>query len=79
MKERKRFYFSTRDLLLMAAAVAEIDVLANLAEVLHRVTLLQSVPGYRDAERSDWTAIEDLAEFVGATGIVLSADWRGLI
>ncbi|MBT8052065.1 MAG: DNA polymerase III subunit gamma/tau [Xanthomonadales bacterium] len=37
-------------------------VLLNLAEVLHRVTLAQCVPGYRDNERSDWPAIERLAE-----------------
>jgi DNA polymerase-3 subunit gamma/tau len=37
-------------------------VLLNLAEVLHRVTLVQCVPGYRDLERSDWDAIETLAE-----------------
>jgi DNA polymerase-3 subunit gamma/tau len=35
--------------------------LANLAEVLHRVTLVQCVPGYRDPDRSDWDAIEELA------------------
>ena len=35
--------------------------LASLAEVLHRVTLLQCVPGYRDADRSDWEGIEELA------------------
>ena len=36
-------------------------VLLNLAEVLHRVTLVQCAPSYRDPERSDWDAIEDLA------------------
>ena len=36
-------------------------VLLNLAEVLHRITLVQCVPGYRDPERSDWSAIEELA------------------
>jgi len=41
-------------------------VLLNLAEVLHRVTLVQCVPGYRDAERSDWTAIAGLAELLSA-------------
>ena len=41
-------------------------VLLNLAEVLHRVTLVQCVPGYRDPERSDWDAIEKLAEFLSA-------------
>jgi DNA polymerase-3 subunit gamma/tau len=51
----------------LAAQSRDLDtVLANLAEVLHRVTLLQSVPGYRDAERSDWTAIEDLAGLLSA-------------
>jgi DNA polymerase-3 subunit gamma/tau len=39
-------------------------VLLNLAEVLHRVTLVQCVPGYRDPERSDWDAIEELAGLV---------------
>jgi DNA polymerase-3 subunit gamma/tau len=38
------------------------SVLTNVAETLHRVTLVQCVPGYRDAERSDWPAIEELAE-----------------
>jgi len=42
------------------------SVLLNLAEVLHRVTLLQCVPGYRDPERSDWDAIEELAGQVSA-------------
>ncbi|MGD8579131.1 MAG: DNA polymerase III subunit gamma/tau, partial [Lysobacterales bacterium] len=36
-------------------------VLVNLAETLHRITLVQCVPDYRDAERSDWDAIEELA------------------
>lgn len=42
------------------------SVLLSLAEVLHRVTLVQCVPGYRDAERSDWPAIEELAEALSA-------------
>ena len=37
------------------------SVLLSLAEVLQRVTLAQRVPGYRDAERTDWPAIEELA------------------
>ncbi|MGD8680425.1 MAG: DNA polymerase III subunit gamma/tau [Lysobacterales bacterium] len=37
------------------------SVLVNLAETLHRITLVQCVPDYRDAERSDWDAIEELA------------------
>jgi DNA polymerase-3 subunit gamma/tau len=40
--------------------------LANLAEVLHRVNLVQCVPGYRDPERSDWDAIEELAGLLSA-------------
>lgn len=42
------------------------SVLVSLAEVLHRVTLVQCVPGYRDAERSDWPAIEELAGTLSA-------------
>jgi DNA polymerase-3 subunit gamma/tau len=42
------------------------SVLLNLAEVLHRVTLVQCVPGYRDPERSDWDAIENLASLLSA-------------
>jgi DNA polymerase-3 subunit gamma/tau len=41
------------------------SVLVNLAEVLHRVTLVQCVPQYRDSERSDWEAIETLAGQLG--------------
>jgi len=41
-------------------------VLTNLAEVLHRINLVQCVPGYRDADRSDWPAIEALAELIPA-------------
>jgi DNA polymerase-3 subunit gamma/tau len=41
-------------------------VLTNLAEVLHRVTLVQCVPDYRDPERSDWDAISQLAELIPA-------------
>ena len=40
--------------------------LANLAETLHRVTLVQCVPGYRDPDRSDWDAIEELAGLLSA-------------
>jgi DNA polymerase-3 subunit gamma/tau len=40
--------------------------LANLAEILHRVTLVQCVPGYRDPERSDWDAIEELTHLLSA-------------
>jgi DNA polymerase-3 subunit gamma/tau len=41
-------------------------VLVNLAEVLHRTTLVQCVPEYRDSERSDWDAIVQLAEIISA-------------
>lgn len=41
-------------------------VLLSLAEVLHRVTLVQCVPGYRDPDRSDWAAIAELAQLVSA-------------
>jgi len=36
-------------------------VLLNLAEVLHRICLLQCVPDYRDANRADWDSIAALA------------------
>jgi DNA polymerase-3 subunit gamma/tau len=42
------------------------SALANLAEVLHRVALVQCVPGYQDPERSDWEAIEELAGLLPA-------------
>ncbi len=42
------------------------SVLLSLAEVLHRVTLVQCVPGYRDTERPDWPAIEELAGTLSA-------------
>jgi len=38
------------------------SVLTDLAEVLHRVGLIQVAPGYRDPERSDWESIQQLAE-----------------
>lgn len=37
-------------------------VLGNLAECLHRISLVQFVPGYVDVERSDWASISRLAE-----------------
>jgi DNA polymerase-3 subunit gamma/tau len=40
--------------------------LTNLAEVLHRVTLVQCVPGYRDPDRGDWASIEELAAALSA-------------
>ncbi len=41
-------------------------VLLRLAEVFHRVTLVQCVPGYSDPERSDWDAIAGLAQLISA-------------
>ncbi len=41
-------------------------VLLSLAEVLHRVTLVQCAPGYRDPERSDWDAITELGQLISA-------------
>ncbi len=38
------------------------SVLAELAEVLHRVGLVQLAPDYSDPERSDWDSIRRLAE-----------------
>ncbi len=37
------------------------NVLVSLAESLHRICLVQCVPGYMDAERSDWEDIAALA------------------
>ncbi len=37
------------------------SVLVDLAEVLHRIGLVQLAPGYTDPERSDWASIEALA------------------
>lgn len=36
-------------------------VLSELAEVLHRIGLVQLVPGYSDPERADWASIESLS------------------
>jgi DNA polymerase-3 subunit gamma/tau len=41
-------------------------VLLSLAEIFHRVTLVQCVPGYSDPERSDWDAIAGLAQLLSA-------------
>ena len=41
-------------------------VLLNLAEVLHRVTLVQCAPAYRDPERSDWESIAELGQLISA-------------
>jgi DNA polymerase-3 subunit gamma/tau len=39
-------------------------VLTGLAEVMHRVSLVQCAPGYTDPERSDWDSVEELAGLV---------------
>ncbi|MDX1460808.1 MAG: DNA polymerase III subunit gamma/tau [Xanthomonadales bacterium] len=41
-------------------------LLASMAEILHRVCLVQVAPDYRDPDRSDWDAIIQLAETVSA-------------
>ncbi len=46
-------------------------VLASLAETLHRICLVQCVPGYVDAERSDWEDIVSLAASLGAEDVQL--------
>ena len=46
----------------LVAQSREVDnVLASLAETLHRICLVQCVPGYKDAERTDWEAVVELA------------------
>jgi len=46
----------------LVAQSREVDnVLASLAETLHRICLVQCVPGYRDAERTDWESVVELA------------------
>ncbi len=37
------------------------NVLASMAEALHRICLVQCVPGYTDEERTDWEDLADLA------------------
>jgi len=46
-------------------------VLAELAEVLHRIGLVQLVPGYSDPERADWPSIELLAGTLSAEDVQL--------
>lgn len=46
-------------------------VLASLAETLHRICLVQCVPGYVDAERSDWEDIVSLAASLAAEDVQL--------
>ncbi len=47
------------------------SVLAELAEVLHRIGLVQFVPGYSDPERADWPSIEELAGSISAEDVQL--------
>ena len=47
----------------LAAQARDLEtVLSELAEALHRVSLVQLAPEYRDPERSDWDSIKRLAE-----------------
>ncbi|MEJ2534491.1 MAG: DNA polymerase III subunit gamma/tau [Gammaproteobacteria bacterium] len=46
-------------------------VLRDLAEVLHRMGLVQLVPDYRDPERSDWDSIVELAGELSAEDVQL--------
>ena len=39
-------------------------VLTGIAEVVHRVALVQCAPGYRDPERSDWDSVTELADLI---------------
>jgi DNA polymerase-3 subunit gamma/tau len=39
-------------------------VLLDLAEVLHRIGLVQLVPGYTDPERSDWASVQELSGLI---------------
>jgi DNA polymerase-3 subunit gamma/tau len=49
----------------LAAQARDLEaVLAGIAEVLHRIALVQCAPGYSDPERSDWDSITELAELV---------------
>ena len=49
----------------LAAQARDVEtVLLDLAEVLHRVSLVQIVPGYTDPERSDWPSVQALAELM---------------
>jgi len=47
------------------------SVLAELAEVLHRIGLVQLAPDYRDPERSDWDSIKALAEVLSPEDVQL--------
>jgi DNA polymerase-3 subunit gamma/tau len=46
-------------------------VMEELAEVLHRMALLQLVPDYRDPERSDWESVQSLAGQLSAEDVQL--------
>jgi len=47
----------------LAAQARDLEsVLTEIAEVLHRVCLVQCAPGYKDPERSDWDSVVSLAE-----------------
>lgn len=46
-------------------------VLAQLAESLHRIALVQLAPDYQDIERSDWDSIKQLSAEVSAEDVQL--------
>jgi len=49
----------------LAAQARDLEnVLSELAEALHRISLVQIAPGYQDPERSDWDSIVQLAEML---------------
>jgi DNA polymerase-3 subunit gamma/tau len=49
----------------LAAQARDLEtVLSELAEALHRISLVQIAPGYQDPERSDWDSIAQLAEML---------------
>jgi DNA polymerase-3 subunit gamma/tau len=51
----------------LVAASRNLDgVLVGLAEVLHRICLVQAVPDYRDEDRGDWDSIRSLAGRIAA-------------
>lgn len=47
---------------LHAQACDPVAVLADLAEVLHRISVAQHVPEYSDRDRPDWDSIKSLAQ-----------------
>ncbi len=49
----------------LAAQARDLEsVLTEIAEVLHRICLVQIAPGYKDPERGDWDSINQLSEML---------------